>query len=186
MTPADVVSVYYTTGHLRASHGTQKLTVNSPTPKPSTPSEHIKSLSSAERQRLLAHCVPAPQHTWATVKTVYQLTILSSTPQDTVECAIEGGLKHRLCTFGWVMTGGSNHFLSGAGPVEGDPETSSSTRSEWFGYAAMLEGLFMIANLYQPHLLSGSIPVHTWIDNKAVADHIIELLDPLFLPRRDS
>jgi hypothetical protein len=150
---------------------------------PSTPSEYRKSLS-VERQRLLAHCIPAPQHTWATVKTFYQLTILSYSPQNAIETATDG-LKNRLGTFGWVMTGANTHFLSGAGPVDGDPETSSSTRSEWFGYAALfLEGLLMIATLYPPHLVRGPIPVHTWIDNKAVADHIIEFLDPTFLPSR--
>ena len=182
MTPADIDSVH-SAGHLCVSYGTQKLPAPLQPMLHSTPSEYMKSLS-VERQRLLAHCIPAPQHIWATVKTFYQLTILSYSPQNAIETATDGGLKNRLGTFGWVMTGANTHFLSGAGPVDGDPETSSSTRSEWFGYAALLEGLLMIATLHPPHLVRGPIPVHTWIDNKAVADHIIEFLDPTFIPSR--
>ena len=123
--------------------------------------------------------------TW--IQTTQQFLSTFNSAKKTFTCATDGGLKNGQGTFGWVATGGKIHFLSGAGPVDGDPVTSSSTRSEWFGYASLLEALIMMDSMHNNGLLlSGRRPtMHTWIDNKAVADHIFDMLKPHYTAKRE-
>ena len=87
------------------------------------------------------------------------------------------------------MGGNKIHFQSGAGTVNGTPETSSSTRSKWFGYAGLLEAVLMMQTIFictKPNIVGcrGKI-IHTWIDNKAVANNIIKMLTQYYTASRE-
>ncbi len=58
----------------------------------------------------------------------------------------DGSLK-RYGTFGYAIADAATSQLlwKGAGPVDGDPTTLSSKRSEWYGVAALLEALHLWA-----------------------------------------
>lgn len=186
--PADILQDFHT-GKCTACFGSlqypdkQLLSIS----LPSTVSEYTQTLPLV-RQRLLAQCFSPEPMVWEDSKKIFYQT---RTLAGLFECATDGGLQNRQGTFGWVMTGSETHFQSGAGPVDGDPETASSTRSEWFGYAGLLEAFILLDSIlststdYEAWEHMPITRIHTWIDNKAVSDHIQEMLDCTFRPRRE-
>ena len=63
----------------------------------------------------------------------------------TITIASDGGLKGTNGTFGWVIAKKSTLLYQGYGPVDGSPDTSSSTRCELWGYASALLALVLLA-----------------------------------------
>lgn len=186
--PADIFENPTTRQHQASFATRHHLPTTCISPAPVTISSYTSNLPEF-RQRLLAQCQSPNNITWAQVTTTFYTTCQLA---GTFECATDGGLQHRQGTFGWVMTGSDIHFQSGAGPVDGDPETSSSTRSEWFGYAGVLEAFLMLdtiialppCTVHDSHTPTRPT-FHTWIDNKGVADHIQEMLEPMYQPSRE-
>ena len=64
----------------------------------------------------------------------------------TVTIASDGGLKGKQGPFGWLITQQLKLLLQGSGPMDSHPDTSTSTRSELWGYAsALLSSLTLIS-----------------------------------------
>jgi ribonuclease HI len=63
----------------------------------------------------------------------------------TVTIASDGGLKGNQGTFGWLITQQLKVLLHGSGPVDSHPDTSTSTRSELWGYASALLSLTLLS-----------------------------------------
>jgi hypothetical protein len=67
-----------------------------------------------------------------------------------LEIATDGGLDNQRGTFGVVLAQGKEDLWEMAGPVDGDPHTSNSKRSELAGYVASLEMLLMLVTFLDP------------------------------------
>ena len=63
----------------------------------------------------------------------------------TVTIASDGGLKGKQGPFGWLITQQLKLLLQGSGPMDSHPDTSTSTRSELWGYASALLSLTLIS-----------------------------------------
>jgi hypothetical protein len=91
------------------------------------------------------------------------------------EIAPDGGLRDQRGTFGVVLAQGNIELWEAAGPVDGDPNSSNSKRSELAGYAASLELILLIISL----LSFDNVPVmhtKTWIDSSGAGRHLSNLL----------
>ena len=93
-----------------------------------------------------------------------------------IEFGSDGGLKEKGGTFGFVMGMTEVPLWDGAGPVDGDPSSASSTRSELFGYAATLELLLLLKKVY--HFSVTKATVVTWIDSTGALSRIEEFTRP--------
>ena len=67
-----------------------------------------------------------------------------------LNCGTDGGLRINKGTFGLVISVEDKVIWEGCGPVDGNPETASSKRSELFGYAGLLEVLLLMDTLMLP------------------------------------
>jgi hypothetical protein len=85
----------------------------------------------------------------------------------------DGGLNEQGGTFGYVMGLTEVPLWEGAGPVDGDPHTASSTRSELFGYAGSLELLLLLKKVYQ--LFDTGATVITWMDSSSAMTRLDDL-----------
>ena len=90
-----------------------------------------------------------------------------------LNCGTDGGLKTNQGTFGLVVSVEDKLVWEGCGPVDGNPDTASSKRSELFGYAALLEFLLMVDSLMlTPTDAYPYTQVHTSIDNSSVVQQL--------------
>ena len=66
------------------------------------------------------------------------------------EAGLDGSLRQGRGIFGFAIadSAASRFIWQRAGPVYGDPHTTSSKRSEWFGLAGLFEVLTLFATLY--------------------------------------
>ena len=105
-----------------------------PTPTPATRDidhttlrNYLNSLPATQRRLLNTYHQTADDLTvWKALRSRQTLTIAS-----------DGGLKTDKGTYGWkIVTNTDEVLFSGAGPVDGDYRSASSTRSELYGIAA--------------------------------------------------
>jgi hypothetical protein len=90
-----------------------------------------------------------------------------------LNCGTDGGLKNNRGTFGLVVSIEEKIVWEGCGPVDGNPDTESSKRSELFGYAGLLEFLLMLDRLILPQeVISPITQVRTCIDNSSVVTQL--------------
>jgi hypothetical protein len=90
-----------------------------------------------------------------------------------LNCGTDGGLRNRKGTFGLVVSVEDKIVWEGCGPVDGNPDTASSKRSELFGYAGLLEFLLMIDSLMlPPEDKHPTTQVNTYIDNSSVVTQL--------------
>jgi len=90
-----------------------------------------------------------------------------------LNCGTDGGLKNNRGTFGLVVSIEDKIVWEGCGPVDGNPDTASSKRSELFGYAGLLEFLLMLERLILPQEAIYPITqVRTCIDNSSVVTQL--------------
>ena len=83
-----------------------------------------------------------------------------------IRAASDGSLDQdeELASFGWHLIGKGNVLVEGAGPVDGVPDTLSSTRAELFGIAAIDELLHHFCKFYN---IESTSRVIKCCDNKA-------------------
>jgi ribonuclease HI len=94
------------------------------------------------------------------------------------DCGSDGGLANGIGTMGFAITVSDTVLWRGSGPVDGDPTTSSSRRSELFGFAALIELLLYVLHTY-PSLNrrpTQSIEVCVWIDSTSAIKQINAVL----------
>jgi hypothetical protein len=102
-----------------------------------------------------------------------------------LNCGTDGGLKNHRGTFGIVVSVEDKIVWEGCGPVDGNPDTASSKRSELFGYAALLEFLLMVDYLMIPSTsVFPTTKVHTNIDNSSVVKQLQDFLKG-YTPKRE-
>ena len=92
--------------------------------------------------------------------------IAQSLQAGTLQGASDGSMKHNKATQAWRMEPFqtnklSNHYIQGAGPVDGDPHTLDSTTAERGGFLGPLWHAYTLARKYS--LKQGAITMH--IDN---------------------
>jgi hypothetical protein len=125
-----------------------------------------------ERRRFLALCRP---HGDFTEKLALDLTHQAIKERRLFEIAPDGGLSEGKGTFGVVLAQGEIELWEVAGPVDGDPDTSNSKRSELAGYAASLELILLIVTIL-PLERTTKMHTKTWIDSSAAGRHLSNLL----------
>ncbi len=98
--------------------------------------------------------------------------------QAVISLASDGGLSNGQGTFVVTLSGPDQELWENSGPLDGDPATSNSKRSELVGYAASLE-LFMMfwslsnkQDLYSP---SYRVKTVTWMDSTGARSHLRNL-----------
>jgi hypothetical protein len=64
-----------------------------------------------------------------------------------VESGSDGGLLAGIATMGYVVTDGREVLGRGLDPVDGDPCTADSQRSELYGYAGLCKLLLMMQTI---------------------------------------
>ena len=91
-----------------------------------------------------------------------------------LNCGTDGGLRNRKGTFGLVVSVKDKIVWEGCGPVDGNPDTASSKRSELFGYAGLLEFLQMmiISLMLPPEEKHPTTQVNTYINNSSVVTQL--------------
>ena len=90
-----------------------------------------------------------------------------------LNCGTDGGLRINKGTFGLVISVEDKIIWEGCGPVDGNPETASSKRSELFGYAGLLEVLLLMDTLMLPPKDTyPTTQVNTFIDNISVVTQL--------------
>ncbi len=82
------------------------------------------------RKRLLAKCNPNNAVTETEALEKFTSAINN---HKTIKIASDGGLKNDVGTFGVIVAQGTDNLWECAGPVDGDPTTSNSKRSELAG-----------------------------------------------------
>jgi hypothetical protein len=90
-----------------------------------------------------------------------------------IEFGSDGGLNEKGGTFGYVMSMTEVPLWDGAGPVDGDLSTASSTRSELFGYAATLELLLLLKKVYNLSVKHATVVY--WIDSTGALARLKEI-----------
>jgi hypothetical protein len=103
-----------------------------------------------------------------------------------LDCGSDGGLAEGTGTMGFAVTAEGTVLWKGSGPVDGDPHTASSRRSELFAFGGLLELLHML--VATSHVLqnqpSQSRTVRVWIDSTSAIRQIKRILeDKPTLPR---
>jgi hypothetical protein len=95
--------------------------------------------------------------------------------EEAITFASDGGLKDQHGTFGWIISSATNEVLyEGAGPVDGPPESSSSTRSELCGYAAVLLFYQLLMSQWKQQPLC----TYRWVcDSKAAISNATKVTD---------
>jgi hypothetical protein len=99
---------------------------------------------------------------------------------DVLTFATDGGLKDTRGTFGWLISS-SNHVVlfEGAGPVDGPFDSSSSTRSELGGFAAVLLFYRLLRSMWEPNPKC----TYRWLcDSKAAISNTQKVTDPTRIP----
>ena len=132
-------------------------------------SEYIKSLPKY-RKRLLTKCLIRQGRAPSQVIKIIQKAIDNNIP---IEFGSDGSLSANGGSFGYVMSMAEVPLWEGAGPVDGDRSTASSTRSELFGYAGTLEFLILLHKVY--NLCLSHSTVVTWIDSESALSRLRKL-----------
>ena len=136
---------------------------------PPTQKSYVKALPKS-RQRLLK---VGRIRKSRTLNEFYALMMHTLTTGGNLNCGTDGGLKTNQGTFGLVVSVEDKLVWEGCGPVDGNPDTASSKRSELFGYAALLEFLLMVDSLMlTPTDAYPYTQVHTSIDNSSVVQQL--------------
>jgi hypothetical protein len=127
------------------------------------------------RQRLLGRCrpssgLPFPEALQRFTDAIQAGSVFS--------IATDGSLSNGYGTFGVILATEEEEFWESGGPVDGDPTTANSKRTELAGYAASLELLTML--LYFSQQSNTECPgmklrTETWIDNVATQRHVVNL-----------
>jgi hypothetical protein len=101
--------------------------------------------------------------------------IAACTEDETFTFATDGGLKGQRGTFGWLISSSTNVILyEGAGPVDGPFDSSSSTRSELGGYAAVLLFHSLLCSIWN----MAPTRSYRWIcDSKAALSNSARVID---------
>jgi hypothetical protein len=107
------------------------------------------------------------------------LTAHAATGRD-IEIGSDGGLNVNGGTFGFVLSIPDCALWDGAGPVDGAPHCSSSTRSELFGYASTLELLLLLCNVH--NFRPQTCNIVTWVDSTSA----LQILSNLHSPKKAS
>ncbi len=90
----------------------------------------------------------------------------------TIFLATDGCLSNGYGTFGVVLAGPDREVWENSGPVDGDPATSNSKRSELVGFMASLELLIMLWTPWSQSStfdLALKLQTVTWMDS---AEHV--------------
>ena len=95
-----------------------------------------------------------------------------------LELGTDGGLNDHGGTFGYVLGLTEIPLWDGAGLVDGDLSTASSTRLELFGYAGSLELLLLLQTLYK--IFNTSATVITWLDSSGAMSRLDTVVSILF------
>jgi hypothetical protein len=107
----------------------------------------------------------------------YALLMHTLTTGGNLQCGTDGGLRNNTGTFGLVIAIEDKIVWEGGGPVDGNPDTASSKRSELFGYAGLLEFLLMIdCLLLKADDVFPRTQVYTYIDNSSVVRQLKSFL----------
>jgi hypothetical protein len=131
--------------------------------------DYVKSLPTY-RRRLLSWCRLRKDMVPSSVVSTIKDAIADNIP---LVFGSDGGLNEQGGTFGYVMGLTEVPLWEGAGPVDGDPHTASSTRSELFGYAGSLELLLLLKKVYQ--LFDTGATVITWMDSSSAMTRLDDL-----------
>jgi hypothetical protein len=134
-----------------------------------TQKSYVKGLSKA-RQRLLQVGRIRKSRSQNEFYALVMHTLLTG---GNFNCGTDGGLKNRQGTYGLVVSVEDKIVWEGCGPVDGNPETASSKRSELFGYGALLEFFLMMDSLMLTSTLAyPTTKVYTSIDNRSVVTQL--------------
>jgi hypothetical protein len=130
---------------------------------------YIRGLPKA-RKRLLQ--VGRIRHT-RTRNEFYALIMHTLKTGGNLNCGTDGGLQINKGTFGFVVSTEEKIVWEGCGPVDGNPDTASSKRSEHFGLGGLLEFLLMMDHLMlSPDDTYPTSKVNTSIDNSSVVTQL--------------
>ena len=165
--PSDVIASNDVT--IKGSFHTKEAPRSSPSTSPYDQTEYQKSLP-AHRRRLLSWCRLRSDMRPDQVIKIIREAVEGNVP---IEFGSDGGLNVLGGTFGYVMGMTEVLLWDGAGPVDGDMSTASSTRSELFGYASTLEFLLLLKNVYKIPVVTAK--VITWMDSLGALSRLAEL-----------
>ena len=133
--------------------------------------EYVSRLS-PERQRFFAWSKPCGSASWEDIIRKMQQGVNTT---KLFEIAPDGGLAESGGSFGVILALGEDELWEMAGPVDGDPNTANSKRSELAGYAASLELLLMFTN-WIDFSTNRTMHTQTWIDSSGAGRHISNML----------
>jgi hypothetical protein len=170
LAPADVqhkddhfCTILYT---YRRKRKTRKMSLNPQT-------EYIRLLPKSRKRLLMAGRIRRNR----TKNEFYALLMHTLQTGGNLQCGTDGGLRNNTGTFGLVIAIEDKIVWEGCGPVDGNPDTASSKRSELFGYAGLLEFLVMIdCLLLNKDEVYPCTQVYTYIDNTSVVRQLRSFL----------
>ncbi len=129
---------------------------------------------SLERRRLLSWCQPAGSQTEEAAMAQFMDAMQEQT---TLKIATDGGLSEEgRGSFGVVVAVADTVIWECAGPVDGNPHTAKSKRSELTGYASSLETMLMITHATASSHQKGPLRTLTWINSSGALHTLNNML----------